>query len=48
MKMLVAGEWSAGSRQEKVRNPYSGAAVDTVPVATVADAERVLSPRSTT
>jgi acyl-CoA reductase-like NAD-dependent aldehyde dehydrogenase len=42
MKMFVAGEWSAGARQEEVRNPYSGAVVDTVPVATVADAERAL------
>jgi glyceraldehyde-3-phosphate dehydrogenase (NADP+) len=42
MKMFVAGEWTAGTRQEEVRNPYSGAAVDTVPVATIADAERAL------
>lgn len=43
MKMFVAGEWIAGARQEEVRNPYSGAVVDTVPVAAVADAERALS-----
>jgi acyl-CoA reductase-like NAD-dependent aldehyde dehydrogenase len=42
MKMFVAGEWTEGSKQEEVRNPFSGEVVDTVPVAVVADAQRAL------
>jgi glyceraldehyde-3-phosphate dehydrogenase (NADP+) len=42
MKMLVGGDWSEGSTQEEVRNPYSGAAVDMVPVAGLAEADRAL------
>lgn len=42
MRMLVAGEWSDGSKQEEIRNPFSGEVVDSVPVAVVADAERAL------
>jgi acyl-CoA reductase-like NAD-dependent aldehyde dehydrogenase len=40
--MFAAGEWTAGSTSEEVRNPFSGEAVDTVPVATVEDARRAL------
>lgn len=40
--MFVAGEWTAGTDREEVRNPFSQEAVDTVPVATVEDARRAL------
>lgn len=42
MKMFVAGEWTDGSNQEQIRNPYSGDVVDEVPVADAADAESAL------
>ena len=28
MRMLVAGEWTEGARQEDVRSPFSGEAID--------------------
>src|SRR5829696_8940984 len=40
MRMFVAGEWTEGARQEEVRSPYSGEAIDTVPVAGLAGAVR--------
>ncbi len=43
MLMYVAGEWRGAEREEAVRNPYDGAVVDTVPVATAADAEAALA-----
>src|SRR3954463_2496205 len=43
MRMLVAGEWTDGARQEEVRSPYSGEAIDTVPVAGLDDVERALA-----
>ena len=42
MLMYVAGEWRGADREEEVRNPYDGEIVDTVPVATAADAEAAL------
>ncbi len=43
MQMYVAGEWRGSAREEAVRNPYDGEVVDTVPVATAADAEAALA-----
>ncbi|MCP9487755.1 MAG: aldehyde dehydrogenase family protein [Gaiellaceae bacterium MAG52_C11] len=43
MPMYVAGEWRGAEREEEVRNPYDGEVVDTVPVATAADAELALA-----
>ena len=43
MLMYVAGEWRGAERDEAVRNPYDGEVVDTVPVATVADAQAALA-----
>lgn len=43
MRMFVAGEWVAGAGEEEVRSPYDGAAVDTVPVGTLADVERAIA-----
>src|SRR3954449_414178 len=43
MRMLVAGEWTDGAREEEVLNPYSGEAIDTVPVAGLDDVERALA-----
>src|SRR6476619_303445 len=43
MRMFVAGEWTEGARQEEVRSPYSGEAIDTVPVAGLDDVERALA-----
>ncbi|MBA2476164.1 MAG: aldehyde dehydrogenase family protein, partial [Actinobacteria bacterium] len=43
MQMYVAGEWRGAAREEAVRNPYDGEVVDTVPVATAADAGAALA-----
>lgn len=43
MEMYVAGEWCGATREEEVTNPYDGSTIDTVPIATVADAERALA-----
>jgi acyl-CoA reductase-like NAD-dependent aldehyde dehydrogenase len=43
MLMYVAGEWRGAEREEAVRNPYDSEIVDTVPVATTADAEAALA-----
>src|SRR3954468_1419917 len=43
MRMLVAGEWTDGARQEEVRSPYSGDTIDTVPVGGLDDVERALA-----
>src|SRR3954447_14449164 len=43
MRMLVAGEWTDGAREEEVLSPYSGEAIDTVPVAGLDDVERALA-----
>jgi acyl-CoA reductase-like NAD-dependent aldehyde dehydrogenase len=43
MRMLVAGEWTAGAQQEELRAPYSGEVIDTVPVADVRDVDRAIA-----
>jgi acyl-CoA reductase-like NAD-dependent aldehyde dehydrogenase len=43
MRMYVAGEWTDGARQEELRSPYSGDAIDTVPIATTADVDRAIA-----
>ncbi len=43
MKMFVAGDWVAGSRQIPVYNPFDHSTIDTVPGATAADVERALA-----
>jgi glyceraldehyde-3-phosphate dehydrogenase (NADP+) len=40
--MYLAGEWSAGSAEDEIRNPYSGELVGTVPRASPEDVERAL------
>ncbi|MBO1269635.1 aldehyde dehydrogenase family protein [Arthrobacter cavernae] len=44
MDMLIAGNWrgAADRRTEEVRSPFDGRTIDTVPVATVQDAEAAL------
>jgi acyl-CoA reductase-like NAD-dependent aldehyde dehydrogenase len=43
MRMYVAGEWRDGGAEDEIRNPYSGALVDTVPRATADDVARALA-----
>jgi acyl-CoA reductase-like NAD-dependent aldehyde dehydrogenase len=43
MRMFVAGEWTDGAQQEELRSPYSGAVLDTIPVAAVDDVDRALA-----
>lgn len=43
MLMYVAGEWRTAASEEAVRNPYDGEVIDTVPVATLADAKAALA-----
>ncbi|KRE71475.1 aldehyde dehydrogenase family protein [Arthrobacter sp. Soil762] len=44
MQMLIAGTWlgAADGRTEEVRSPFDGRMIDTVPVATVKDAQTAL------
>ena len=44
MQMLIAGTWrgAADGRTEEVRSPFDGRVIDTVPVATVQDAQAAL------
>lgn len=42
MRMLIAGEWLAGTLREDVTNPFDGSVIDTVPVASSAEVERAL------
>ncbi|KRE67729.1 aldehyde dehydrogenase [Arthrobacter sp. Soil736] len=44
MEMLIAGNWrgAADGRTEEVRSPFDGRIIDTVPVATVKDAQNAL------
>jgi acyl-CoA reductase-like NAD-dependent aldehyde dehydrogenase len=44
MQMLIAGTWrgAADGRAEEVRSPFDGRIIDTVPVATVKDAQAAL------
>ena len=41
--MYVAGEWTAGARQEDVRSPFDGEVVGAVAVASADDAERAVT-----
>ena len=43
MLMYVAGEWRGAADEEPVRNPYDGEVIDTVPVASAADAHAALA-----
>ncbi|MDQ6818160.1 MAG: aldehyde dehydrogenase family protein, partial [Actinomycetota bacterium] len=43
MRMVLAGEWVAGARQEELRSPYSGEVIDSVPVADVQDVDRAIA-----
>jgi glyceraldehyde-3-phosphate dehydrogenase (NADP+) len=41
--MIVAGEWTAGGRQEELRSPYNHEVIDTVPVAGDGDVDRAVA-----
>ncbi len=43
MRMLIAGDWTDGVFREDVTNPFNGAVVDTVPVASRTDVDRALA-----
>ena len=43
MEMFIAGEWTAGTRKTEVIHPFDKSVVDTVPVATPADADLALT-----
>ncbi len=43
MRMFLQGEWTAGTEQTPVRNPYNGAVLDTVPAATTAEIDRAIA-----
>lgn len=43
MEMYVAGSWRGAERDEEVRSPFDGEAVETVPVASAADAQAALA-----
>jgi acyl-CoA reductase-like NAD-dependent aldehyde dehydrogenase len=43
MKMFLAGQWVEGSRSTEVINPYDNSVVDTVPRATLQDADRAIA-----
>jgi glyceraldehyde-3-phosphate dehydrogenase (NADP+) len=43
MQMYVAGDWVGAAHEDEVRNPYSGAVVDTVPRATAEHVDRALA-----
>lgn len=43
MKMYLAGQWVEGSRSTEVINPYDNSVVDTVPRATLQDADRAIA-----
>ena len=42
MKMYINGNWTSGTSQIEVFNPYSGKAFDSVPAATVEDVEMAI------
>jgi glyceraldehyde-3-phosphate dehydrogenase (NADP+) len=42
MKMYINGNWTSGTSQIEVVNPYSGKPIDTVPAATVEDVEMAI------
>jgi glyceraldehyde-3-phosphate dehydrogenase (NADP+) len=39
MKMYINGDWTSGTSQMEVRNPYTGEAFETVPAATLEDVD---------
>jgi acyl-CoA reductase-like NAD-dependent aldehyde dehydrogenase len=43
MRMFVAGEWIDGAQSEELRSPYSGDAIETVPVAAPDDVDRAIA-----
>ena len=43
MKMHINGDWTSGTSQMEVRNPYTGEAFDTVPAATLQDVELAIN-----
>ncbi len=43
MRMHIGGEWSTGTAEEPVTNPFNGEVIDTVPVASANDIERALA-----
>src|ERR1700740_2931711 len=43
MRMIIAGEWTSGGRQEELRSPYNDEVIDTVPVADTGDVDRAIA-----
>ena len=43
MKMHINGDWTSGTSQMEVRNPYTGEAFDTVPAATLEDVDLAIN-----
>jgi len=43
MRMIIAGEWVTGGRQEELRSPYNNEVIETVPVADVGDVDRAFA-----
>ncbi len=43
MRMLLAGEWTAGAQQEELRSPYDREVIGTVPLADVDDVDRAIA-----
>jgi len=43
MKMYINGDWTSGTAQMEVRNPYTGEAFETVPAATLEDVNLAIS-----
>jgi acyl-CoA reductase-like NAD-dependent aldehyde dehydrogenase len=43
VRMYVAGEWPEAAERDEIRSPWSGEVVDTVPRASMADAEAALA-----
>jgi acyl-CoA reductase-like NAD-dependent aldehyde dehydrogenase len=43
MRMYVAGEWRSAAREDEIRSPWSGEVVDTVPRASVAEAQAAVA-----
>jgi acyl-CoA reductase-like NAD-dependent aldehyde dehydrogenase len=43
MRMMIAGEWTTGGRQEELRSPYNHEVIETVPLADVGDVDRAIA-----
>ena len=43
MKMYINGDWTSGTAQMEVRNPYSGEAFETVPAATLKEVDLAIN-----